>query len=175
MYGFPDGSDDWESACHAEDLGLTPGWGKSPGEGNGNPLPDSCLENSTDRGNWRATAHALLQGIFPTQESNRDLLNCRQILYQLSYQGSPGHHKVKVKSLSCVWIFVTPWTVTYQCSPSMGFSRQEYWTGLPFPTPGDLPDPEIEPASPARWATWEARISIKKRKKRKRNYWVGLT
>ena len=43
---------------------------------------------------------SLLQWIFPTQESNRDLLNCRQILYQLSYQGSPGHHKVKVKSLS---------------------------------------------------------------------------
>ena len=43
----------------------------------------------------------------------------------------------------------TPWTVAYQASPSMGFSRQEYWSGLPFPSPGDLPDPGIEPQSPA--------------------------
>ena len=41
------------------------------------------------------------------------------------------------------------WTVAYQASPSMGFSRQEYWSGLPFPSPGDLPDPGIEPGSPA--------------------------
>ena len=54
----------------------------------------------------------------------------------------------KVKSLSRVRLFVTPWTVTYQAPPSMGFSRQEYWSGLPFPSQGDLPDPEIEPASP---------------------------
>ena len=57
--------------------------------------------------------------------------------------------KVKVKSLSCVRLFATPWTVAYQASPSMGFSRQEYWSGLPFPSPGDLPDPGIEPRSPA--------------------------
>ena len=56
--------------------------------------------------------------------------------------------KVKVKSLSCVRLFATPWTVAYQASPSMGFSRQEYWSGLPFPSPGDLPDPGIEPRSP---------------------------
>ena len=41
----------------------------------------------------------------------------------------------------------TPWTVAYQASPSMGFSRQEYWSGLPLPSPGDLPDPGIEPGS----------------------------
>ena len=41
-----------------------------------------------------------------------------------------------------------PWTVTYQAPPSMEFSRQEYWSGLPFPSPGDLPDPGIEPRSP---------------------------
>ena len=52
--------------------------------------------------------------------------------------------KVKVKSLSRVRLFATPWT-----SPSMGFSRQEYWSGLPFPSPGDLSDPGIEPGSPA--------------------------
>ena len=45
--------------------------------------------------------------------------------------------------------FVTPWTVAHQAPLSMGFSRQEYWSGLPFPSPGDLPDPGIEPESPA--------------------------
>ena len=56
--------------------------------------------------------------------------------------------KVKVKSLSHVRLFVTPWTVAHQPPPSMEFSRQEYWSGLPFPSPGDLPDPGIEPGSP---------------------------
>ena len=54
-----------------------------------------------------------------------------------------------VKLLSRVRLFATPWTVAYQASLSMGFSRQEYWSGLPFPSPGDLPDPGIEPGSPA--------------------------
>ena len=57
--------------------------------------------------------------------------------------------KVKVKSLSRVQLFATPWTVAHQAPPSMEFSRQEYWSGLPFPSPGDLPDPGIEPGSPA--------------------------
>ena len=51
---------------------------------------------------------------------------------------------VCVKSLSRVQLFATPWTVAYQASPSMGFSRQEYWSGLPFPSPGDLPNLGIE-------------------------------
>ena len=55
---------------------------------------------------------------------------------------------MKVKSLSCVQLLATPWTVAHQAPPSMGFSRQEYWSGLPFPSPGNLPDPVIEPTSP---------------------------
>ena len=55
--------------------------------------------------------------------------------------------KVKVKSLSRVQLFATPWTVTHQAPPSVGFSRQEYWNGLPFPSPGDLLDPDVEPRS----------------------------
>ena len=47
---------------------------------------------------------------------------------------------------SRVRLFVTPWTVARQAPPSMGFSRQEYWSGLPFPSPGGLPDPGLEPA-----------------------------
>ena len=53
-----------------------------------------------------------------------------------------------MKSLSHVQLSGTPWTVAYQILLSMGFSRQEYWNGLPFPSPGDLPDPGIEPQSP---------------------------
>ena len=55
----------------------------------------------------------------------------------------------KVKSFSHVWLFATRWTVAYQAPLSMGFSRQEYWSGLPFPSPGDLPDSGIELRSPA--------------------------
>ena len=60
-----------------------------------------------------------------------------------------GFLKQNVSSLSRVRLFVTPWTVAYKAPPSMGFSRQQYWSGLPFPSPGDLPDSGIEPGSPA--------------------------
>ena len=63
-----------------------------------------------------------------------------------------AYGKVKMKSLSHVQLFATPWTIAYQAPPSMGFFRQEYWSGLPFPSPGDLLDPGIEPGSP----TWQA-------------------
>ena len=56
---------------------------------------------------------------------------------------------LKVKSLNCVQLFAIPWTVAYQASPSMGFSRQNSWSGLLFPSPRDLPDPGIESRSPA--------------------------
>ena len=54
-----------------------------------------------------------------------------------------------MKWLSRVLLFATPLTVAYQAAPSMGFSRQECWSGLPFPSPEDLPDPGIEPRSPS--------------------------
>ena len=66
---------------------------------------------------------------------------CHPVLFISSYE--------EVKSLSHVRLFVTPWTVAHQAPLSMGFSRQEYWSGLPFTSPGDLPDPGIEPRSPA--------------------------
>ena len=56
---------------------------------------------------------------------------------------------VCVKLLSHVQLFATPWTVARQAPLSMGFSRQEYWSGLPWPSPGDLPNPGIKPGSPA--------------------------
>ena len=62
------------------------------------------------------------------------------------------HPCVSGQLLSCVWFFVTPQTVAHQASLSMRFSRQEPWSGLSFLPPGDLPDPGIEPTSPAlRW------------------------
>ena len=57
--------------------------------------------------------------------------------------------KVKLKSLSHIRLFVTLWTVAHQVPPSIGFSRQEYWSGLPFLSLGDLPNPGIEPRYPA--------------------------
>ena len=68
----------------------------------------------------------------------------RKFCYQLP--SSVGTKKVK--SLSHVWPFATPWTVAHQAPTSMEFSRQEYWSGLPFPSPGDLPNPGIKPGSP---------------------------
>ena len=60
-FGFPGGTDGTESACDVGDLGLIAGWGRSPGEGNGYPLQYSCLENSMDRGAWRATVHGVVE------------------------------------------------------------------------------------------------------------------
>ena len=57
--------------------------------------------------------------------------------------------KVKLKLLRPVRLFATPWTVAYQAPLSMGFSRPECWSGLLFPSPGDLPNPGTEPSSPA--------------------------
>ena len=54
-----------------------------------------------------------------------------------------------MKSFSRVQLFATLWTVAHQAPPSMGFSRQEYWSGLPFPSPGNLTNPGIEPSFPA--------------------------
>ena len=65
------------------------------------------------------------------------------------------HSKSKKKPNACmlnpfshVWLFATLWTMAHQAPLSMGFSRREYWSGLPFPSPGDLPDPGVEPGSP---------------------------
>ena len=80
--------------------------------------------------------YAVLQGIFPTQELNPGLPHCRQILYHLSHRSEE-----EVKSLSRVRLFATPWSVAYQALPSMGFSRQECWSGLPFPSPRESSQP----------------------------------
>ena len=70
------------------------------------------------------------------------------------YRTPPPPHPLlcwvwKVLVAQSCGLFVTPWTVAHQAPLSMGFSRQEYWSGLPYPPPGDLPNPRIEPRSPA--------------------------
>ena len=85
------------------------------------------------------------------------LFSVIQLAYTLSlflheYSITLPHYyyvKVKVKLLSRVQLFATPWTVAYQASLSIEFSSQEYWSGLPFPSPGNLSNPGIEPGSPA--------------------------
>ena len=79
---------------------------------------------------------------------------------------------VKVKSLSCVRLCATPWTAACQAPLSMGFSRQQYWSGLPFPSPRDLPNPGTESRSPALhadaftiWATREVQANWVRNKK----------
>ena len=84
-----------------------------------------------------ATHQVGVAGQFQTEDNQNQL-----------FRGLPGFFlQLKVKSLSRVQLFATPWPVARQAPPSMGFSRQEYWSGLPFPPPGDLPDPGIEPKS----------------------------
>ena len=61
----------------------------------------------------------------------------------------PMEHISSVQSLSHVRLFATPWTIAHQTPLSFGFYRQEYWSGLPFPSPGDLSNPRMEPGSPA--------------------------
>ena len=66
-----------------------------------------------------------------------------------SLEGKMTNLKVKVKSLSRVRLVVTPWTVAHQAPPTVEFFGQEYWSGLLFPSPEDLPHPGMEPVSPA--------------------------
>ena len=66
-----------------------------------------------------------------------------------SLGGGDGNRALCSQSLSHVRLFATPWSVAWQAPLSMGFSRQEYWRGLPYPPLGDLPNPEIKPMSPA--------------------------
>ena len=62
--------------------------------------------------------------------------------------GIPDRKKLWAGKLSCFRVFATPWTLTHQAPLSMGVSRQEYWSRLPYPTPRDLPNPRIKLASP---------------------------
>ena len=85
--------------------------------------------------------HSLLQWIFLTQGSNPFLFS----FFWIKANTIASQSEV---AQSCLTL-CDPWTVAHQAPPSMGFSRQEYWSGLPFPSPGDLPNPGIESRFPA--------------------------
>ena len=105
--------------------------------------------------------HFLLQGIFPTQELNSYLLHWKADSLPLSHLESQesqvallyfaGEESLVLvpSRFSHVRLFATLWTVAHQAPLSMGFSRWEYWSGLPCPPPGDFPHPEIELMSSA--------------------------
>ena len=94
-----------------------------------------------DRGAWWATVYGFAESD-TTQQHTYKVPACVKAYISSSWV------VVKVKSLSHVRLFAIPWTVVNQAPQSMEFSRQEYWSGLPFPSPGDLPNPGIEPESP---------------------------
>ena len=185
MQDFPGGLDGKASVYSVRDLGLIPGLGRFPGEGNGNPLqyflPWKFL-------GWRSLVQATIHGVAKSWARLSDFtfflcwhvrwvqlcgsLNilwhclslglewkltffqscdhcCNKGLFSQNYGFSSSVRiSEPVKLLSHVQLFVTPWTVAYQAPPSMKFSKQEYWNGLPFPSPGDLPNPGIKPRSP---------------------------
>ena len=107
--------------------------------------PGSSVHGDSPGKNTGVSCHALLQEIFPIQGSNPGLLHCRWILYCLSHQGSPDVIISSVQLLSYVRLFATAWTVACQAPLSRGLSRQEYWNGLPFPSPGIFPIQESNP------------------------------
>ena len=111
------------------------------------PRPLTCLLD-TGRQSWgvgRALADSVLSlsdTVEPEEKFPSQGTNLNRAL------GSPRAGFGGVVAQSCPTL-ATPWTVACRAPLSMGFSRQEYWSGLPFPSPGDLPDPGIEPRSPA--------------------------
>ena len=100
----------------------------------------------------RNVAEITKQWIGAVRTENR-LVNAKRMLWALLLKVWPLHQQPRcylptcAKSLSHVWLFGTLWTVARQAPLSMGFPRQEYWSGLPCPSPGDLPDPGIKPTS----------------------------
>ena len=133
----------------AGNLGSIPRSGRSPGEGNGYPLQYSCLENPMSRGDWQATVHGIVKS--QTQLNNfhsEGSFLVQVMILSIGYSCTISRLCVCVQMLSHIQLFVTPRTIAYHASLFMGFLRQEYWSRLPFRSPGDLPDPGIKPASP---------------------------
>ena len=155
-----------ESSCSSGDLGSIPGLERSSGEGNGYPLQYSGQENSMD---------CLVHGVTKESDRTEQLSLYQKIFFFLIHKWKCPAHLISnfcfrimayssnftstlqnnIQQLCCavvlsrVQLFAIPWTIVHQAPLSMEFSRQEYWSGLSFPTPGDLPNPGIEPGSPA--------------------------
>ena len=91
---------------------------------------------------------SVTKGMIHTKCAPGTILNTLYVVTNFHFKTKWSCKWSEVKSLSHVWLFATPWTVAHQAPWSMGFSRHEYRSGLPFPSPGGLPDPGIEPRSP---------------------------
>ena len=150
--GLPQWLSGKESACNAGaagDTGSIPEQGRSPGGGHGNPLQYSCLENPMDRGAWRATVHGVAQSQTGLKRlSTHALTRYRTwsirtgtmstdttyvILFHLGWLAC-SHPLLLLSHCSRVRLLGTPWTAAHQAPPSMGFSRQEHWSGVPLPS-----------------------------------------
>ena len=109
----------------------------------------SCRQAQPQPWCFRASP-AFQAGVLHLREGDHlSLPRLSQNCYINSSDRGGERKKGKAKSLSHVQLLVASWTVALQVPQLMGFCRQEYWSGLPFPSPGDLPDPGIEPGSPA--------------------------
>ena len=122
--------------ANAGHVGTIPGSGRSPGGGHGNPLQYSCLKNPMDRGAWRATVHEVAESDTTEWLSTHTAHSINtpwaprrgiklELLVGTCLIGGGG-----LVSKSCPTL-ATPWTIACQAPLSMGFFRQEYWSGLP--------------------------------------------
>ena len=122
----------------------------SPGERNGNPLQYSFLENSMDRGAWWATVYGVAKS-----QTQLSMHTCISICLSEKEGLFLAYHNISMllspkNCFYCCFVaksrltLVIPWTVACQTSLSIGFPRQEYWSGLPFPSPGVLLNPGME-------------------------------
>ena len=113
-------------------------------------LPGSSVHGISQARTLEWVCHFLFQVIYLTQGLNPPLLHWQVDSLPLSHQGSSLDcvHVCVLSHFSSVWLFATLWTTACEASLSMGFSRQEYWSGLPCPPPGDLPHPGTEPVPP---------------------------
>ena len=141
-----------KAACNAEDTVSLPGSGRSPGEGNGNPLQYSCLGNPMDRGAWwpmdlgvARVEHNFVTKLPPSSQGY-GVMKKTTVIYV------PRRYNCCCCLLFSCYIvsesFATPWTLAHQAPLCMGFPRQEYWSGLPSPSLGNVPNPETETSSP---------------------------
>ena len=149
MQGFPGGSDSKETACNAGDPGSISGSGRSPGEGNGNPLQHSCLENSMDREAWWATGHEV------TELDTTEGLTHTSVDLQYCYTAKWFKLHISINSFFNILfpitfsnrIFLFNWsTVALQCyvsfcSTTTGIKLKEYIYPLPLELPSHPPHP----------------------------------
>ena len=157
---FPSGSAGKESAYNTGELGSIPGLGRSPVEGKGYPFQYSGLYSPWGRKESDKSeplslhfTSVVLEGLILPQVHWLSAWSYQYCSRRWNTAAIAVRRSRKTLfllfSCSVVWIFTTPWTVGPHAPLSLSFCRQEYWSGLPFPPPGDLPDPGIELQSPA--------------------------